>query len=72
MDLDLNIEQGGKSDQIGKALEQSTADLGKSMVEETAYGAANVVASTGINAGVGTTDEIIADNIAAGVNLTGR
>lgn len=71
MDVELEIEQGGKSDQIGKELEQSVTNYGQDLMTGIGVGAADVVASTGINVGVGNTDQIIADNIAAGLNLTG-
>jgi len=42
------------------------------MLISAGAGAGDVVASTGINIGTGSTDQIIADNIAAAVNLTGE
>ena len=72
MDLNLEIEQGSQADNIGKNLGQSAANLGKDMVMSAATGAANVVASTGINIGNGSTDQIIADNISAAISLTGE
>ena len=72
MNLNLEIEQGSQADNIGKSLEQSTANLGKDMIMSAGMGAANVVASTGINIGNGSTDQIIADNISAAINLTGE
>lgn len=72
MNLNLEIEQGSQADNIGKKLQQSTEDLAKEKVSNAALGVADIVASTGINAGVGSTDQIIADNIGAAVNLTGR
>lgn len=72
MDLDFNINMNGASDKLGKNLEQSTKTYGEDFAMGVTAGAGNVVASTGINVGVGSTDEIIADNIAAAVNLTGE
>ena len=72
MNLNLEIEQGSQADNIGKKLQQSTEDLAKEKVSNAALGAANIIASTGINAGIGSTDQIIADNIGATINLTGR
>lgn len=72
MNLNLEIEQGSQADNIGKSLEQSTANLGKDMIMSAGMGAANVVASTGINIGNGSADQIIADNISAAINLTGE
>ena len=72
MNLNLEIEQGSQADNIGKSLEQTTANLGKDMIMSAGMGAANTVASTGINIGNGSTDQIIADNISAAINLTGE
>ncbi len=72
MNLNLKIEQGSQADNIGKSLEQSTANLGKNMVMSAGTGSANVIASTRINIGNGSTDQIIADNISAAINLTGE
>ena len=72
MNLNLEIEQGSQADNIGRSLEQSTAKFGKDMVMSIGTGAANVVAATGINIGNGSTDQIIADNISAAINLTGE
>lgn len=72
MDLDFEIEKGGESEQLANGLKESTSAFGKDVAMTAAVGAGSVVASTGINIGVGTTDEIIADNIAAAINLTGE
>lgn len=72
MNLNLEIEQGSQADNIGKNLEQTTANLGKDMIMTAGIGTANVVASTGINIGKGSTDQIIANNISAAINLTGE
>ena len=72
MNLNLEIEQGSQADNIGKSLEQSTANLGKVVISDVKLDTANVVASTGINIGNGSTDQIIADNISAAMNLAGE
>ena len=71
MNLELEIEKGGQSEQLANGLKTSTQMLGEDMFMSAGTGAANVVAATGINIGVGSTDQIIADNIATAVSLTG-
>lgn len=72
MDFELEIEQGGQSEQLADGLKTSTQNFGEDMLISAGAGAGDVVASTGINIGTGSTDQIIADNIAAAVNLTGE
>ena len=72
MNLELEIEKGGQSNQLAENLKESTSNFGKGLLENAGMGIGDVIASTGINAGVGSTDDIIADNISAIVNLTGE
>ena len=72
MNLDFEIEKGGQSDQLAKGLKDSTQAYSEDMLMSAGMGAANVINSTGINVGRGSTDEIIADNIAATISLTGE
>ena len=71
IELKLEIEKGGQSDQLAKGLKISTQTYGENMIISAGTGAADVVASTGVNIGVGSTDQIILDNTAAGLSLTG-
>lgn len=79
MDLELEIEKGGIGDKLAEDLKNGFEETGemmehntKTMAVDTLSGAANVVAGSGFNFGVGDTDQIIADNIAAAVSMTGE
>lgn len=66
------IDTSNLSNDIKTGITESLTDSAKNATMDAVSGAANVLASTGINIGVGSTDQIIADNIAAAVNLTGE
>ena len=72
MDFELEIENGGESNQLADGLRESTTEFGQNLLTNAGMGIGDVVASTGINVGVGSTDDIIADNISAIINLTGE
>lgn len=69
---DVSINMDGAEDDLREGLRESTTAYGQNVALTAATGAAGVVASTGINVGVGSTDQIIADNIAAAISLTGE
>ena len=72
MNLDLNIEKGGQSDNFGEGLEKSLTNLGENAVSNVVGGAENLVESTGLDPTNWSSDEAIAGNISAMINLTGE